>query len=159
MDETDGRLLRYVFAAEVVLLAIPTIGVLAQFIAALAFVAYGGLLFTIYGLVTFSEDAALSQLVFTGLLSALVTAALVALWHFVTLSIAYIAGRNVRTPKHRRKFWIGLLLAVIPMLLPIAASIRELYTQESDPLWLFYFSGLPMLVPVLHLAVATSLDD
>lgn len=159
MDETDGRLLRYVFATEVALLALPTIGVLAQFVAALAFIAYGGLLFTVYGLVTFSEDASLSHLVFTGLLSALVTAAFVALWHFMSLSVDYIAGRNVRTPKHRRKFWIGLSLAIIPMLLPIAASIRELYTQDSDPLWLFYFSGLPMLVPVLHLAVATSLDD
>ena len=159
MDETDGRLLRYVFAAEVALLALPTIGVLAQFIAALAFFAYGGVLFTVYRLVTFSEDATLSQLVFTGLLSALVTAAFVAIWQFASLSVAYIVGQNVRTAKHRRKFWNGLWASVVPMMLTLSATLREIYAQESDPLWLIYFSGLPMLVPVLHLAVATSLDD
>lgn len=158
MDETDGRFLRSVFAAELIFLAVPTLAALGVPLAVLAFAAFDGFVGMIYDLADPYRSVTTSQLVLTGILSVFVAATLIALWHFSTLSIAYLSGRNIRTARHRRKFWIGFWAAAIPMLLPLMLALSQL-TSSDNLLFLFYFSGLPMLVPVLHLKIATSLDD
>lgn len=159
MDDADRPILRYVFAAEIVLLALPTMMVLAQHLAALAFLAYGGLIVTLYGLATFSQNSTAPHLVLTGIVSGIVTVSLVALWQFASLSAAYLRGSLIRTRRHRRKFWGGLYCSFFPLILTVTAAAREIALRDVEPIWIFYFSGLPLLAPVLHLAFATSPED
>jgi hypothetical protein len=115
---------RYLYAIELALFALPTVGVLAPFLGLLAFFSYGGFIVSVVSLATSGSDS-LEHVGFTLAGSFLVTAALVALWQFTALSAAYLSGDPVRSPRHRRKFRIGALLATPPTLFAVAIAIHR----------------------------------
>lgn len=155
MTKQYHRFLKYLYLVELTVFAAPTLGVLVQFIAAMIFFSYGGLIFTIYNIATNSSDVEIDQIVVVLISSGIVTATLISLWQFATLSISYLSEETIRTEKHRRKFLIGLSFCILPIIFCMLAAHREYSVGEPDPVWLFYFTGLPMIVPVIHLAFAT----
>jgi hypothetical protein len=47
------------------------------------------------------------------------------------------------------------LLATPPTLFAVAIAIRETTIGDPHLCWIVYASGLPMLIPVIHLGYAT----
>lgn len=147
---------RYLYAAELAILALPCLAVLAPFLAGLALFSYGGLIVTIIGM-SRGSDFTVEHLAFAAAGSAIVTAAFAAIWIFLDLSIAYLSGCRDWTRRHRRKFWTGLILSILPIIFTFAAAAREIGIGDRHSVVAVYLSGLPLLVPTLHLGLATRL--
>ncbi|MGU3398832.1 hypothetical protein ACLBWS_03680 [Brucellaceae bacterium D45D] len=151
----DNLKSRIFLLAELILCVLPTLMALGQFILFMTLFGFGGLVVTLYSLLTFGDRFNIEHLVFSATMSGLSIATFASLFYFLTLSISHIDGENIRTKRHRRKFWLGLSLAVLPLIFAMIISMMEASKGGEHWLWLFYMSGLPMLIPVIHLASAT----
>lgn len=151
--------LRILLMIELFLFALPTLMVLAQFILFLTLFSFGSLIAVLYSILTFSDNVNTEHLIFATITSGVSIATFVALFHFATLSVSYIEGENTHTKKYRAKFWIGLLTSIVPLSFATIAAISESTLGIQHWLRLIYMSGLPILIPVFHLAFATNLRD
>jgi len=144
---------RCLYAAEMIGLAVPTFVALAPAIGLLVFMAFIGVIYTVGEIATGGGDLSAGQLFFFAALVPLAAAAVIAIWNFASLSGSHLFGKNIRTPGHRRQFRTGLRSSALPMAVYIILPNK--FPPEANWYWLVYTSGIPLLIPVVHLAFAT----
>jgi len=138
----NERTSRILFALEMVFFALPALFLLFGMMilsVVLFFITLGGL--TAGSLSEFLRTEAIFLATGTGA---------VALWMFTKLSSNFLLYGKAGIARSRSELWRGLLLSIFPILVACWAAGQM---QQELPV-MIYMSGLPLLIPALHLWLA-----
>ncbi|MBX3576860.1 MAG: hypothetical protein KF723_06600 [Rhizobiaceae bacterium] len=72
---------------------------------------------------------------------------------FAFVGLAYLRDGGTGARRYQRLFWLGLVLALIPMSGTVLLGLRVATGAFAQPIYGLYVSGLPVLIPALHLLI------
>ncbi|WP_205826932.1 hypothetical protein, partial [Mesorhizobium zhangyense] len=99
------------------------------------------------------EKVSVQMTVFGALGLALSGSGLVALYDFLSMSVAYLRRGPSLLVLRRRQFFRGLGLCAMPLLFTTFIVGESMPDERSLKMAVFYASGMALLVPALHLGI------